>query len=96
MQAQLPQQRQGAQDREPVGVQVVDQAEHLLPLALQVSLVQLAVLRVQLDLEHLLLLGREVGGDLLLRPPPDQRLDPAPQLGQEFCWSLPRFSIGRA
>jgi hypothetical protein len=41
---------QRAQDREPVGVHVVDQLEYLLPLALQVHLVELAVPRVQAHL----------------------------------------------
>ena len=43
MQRQLPEQRERAQDGEPVVVDVVEQAEHLLPLPLQVRLVQLAV-----------------------------------------------------
>jgi len=38
--------------------------------------------RVQLDFEHLLLLGRQVGGHLFLGAPLDQRLDPPPQLGE--------------
>ena len=95
MQAELAQQRERAQDREPVAVEVVEQAEDLLPLALQVRLVELAVPRVQLDLEHLLLLGRQVGGDLLLGAALDQRLDPPPQLGEQLGVALP-FSIGRA
>ena len=69
-------------------VHVVDQAEHLLPFPLQLGLVDLAVLRVQLDLQHLLLLGRQVGGHLLLGPALDQRLDPPLQLGQQLGVAL--------
>ena len=64
--AELAQERDRAQDREPVAVEVVDQAEDLLPLALQPGLVELAVARVELDLERLLLLRRQVGGDEFL------------------------------
>ncbi len=84
VQAELAQQGQRAQDREPVGVHVADQAEDLLPLALQMGLVDLAVPRVQVDLEHLLLLGREVGGHEFLGAALDQRLDPPPELGEQL------------
>ena len=52
--------------------------------------------RVQLDLEHLLLLRRQVGGDLLLRAAHDQRLDPPPQLGQPLGVAARARSAGRS
>ena len=52
--------------------------EDLLALALQVGVVELAVARMQVHLERLLLLGRQVAGHQLLRAALDQRLDPAP------------------
>ena len=73
-------------------VDVVDQAEHLLPLALQVRLVDAAVPRVQLDLQHLLLLRRQVGGDLLLGAAQHERPDAAAQLASSSA--SPPFSIG--
>ena len=79
VQAQLPQQRDRAEDREAVAIEVAEQPEDLLPLALQVGVVDLAVARVEVDLEGLLLLGRQVARDELLRAPLDERLDPAPQ-----------------
>ena len=84
VQAEPAEQRDRAQDREPVAVDVVDQPQHLLPLALQVALVDPTVPRVELDGEHLLLLGGEFGGHLLLGPPADQRPDPAAQPGQQL------------
>ena len=84
MQAELAQQGERPQDREPVAVHVVDEPEDLLALALQVPLVDAAVARVELHLEDLLLLRRQVGGHLFLGPALDQRLDPAPQPGQQL------------
>jgi len=56
-----------------VVVDVLKQAEDLLPLALQVGLVQLPVPGIQFDLEDLLLLLRQVlAATLLLGPPHDQ------------------------
>ena len=75
-------------------VQVVDQAEDLLPLPLQVRLVDPLVLRVELDLEHLLLLGRQLRRDAFLGAAQHQRPDPPTQLAQPIA-SLPR-SIGPA
>ena len=88
VQAQLAQHGQRAEDREPVGVHVVDQAEDLLPLPLQPRLVDLAVLRMQVDLQDLLLLGGQVGGHLFLGAPPDERLDPPLELGQALAVAL--------
>src|ERR687889_2780779 len=59
-------------------------ASILLALALQVPLVDAAVARVELHLEELLLLCRQVSGHLLLGPPFDQWLDPSPQPGQQL------------
>jgi hypothetical protein len=59
-------------------VDVAEQAEDLLPLPLQVRLVQPAVPRMQLDLEYLFLLLGQVGRDLLLGAAHDERPDPAP------------------
>ncbi len=67
MQAELAQQRDRAQDREAVAVEVVDQPEDLLTLALQMRVVELAVARMQVDLEGLLLLCGEIRGHQLLR-----------------------------
>ena len=89
VQAQLAQQGQRAEDREAVGVHVADQAEDLLPLPLQLRLVDLAVLRVQLHLQDLFLLGRQLGGHLLLGAAPDQRPDPPLELGQSLAVALP-------
>ena len=88
VQAELAQQGQRAEDREAVGVHVVDQAEDLLPLPLQPGLVDLAVLRVQVDLQDLLLLGGQVGGHLFLGAAQDQRLDPPLELGQPLGVAL--------
>ena len=89
VQAELAQQGQRRQDREPVGVDVGEQPEDLLPLPLQVRLVELAVPRVQFHLEHLLLLRRQVGGHLLLGAALEQRPDPPPQLGEQLGVALP-------
>ena len=70
-------------------VEVVDQAEHLLPLPLQVGLVEPLVPRVQLDLDHLLLLGRQLGRDGVLGPPQQERPDPSPELGQPGGVAVP-------
>ena len=82
MQAELPQQCDRAQDREAVPVEVAQQPEDLLALALEVGVVQLPVPRVQVDEEHLLLLGRQIGGDQLLGAALDERLDPPAQAGE--------------
>lgn len=84
----MPQQRDRAQDREPVAVEIVDQAEDLLALALQAGLVQLAVARVELNLERLLLLGGKVSGDELLGAALDQGLDPSPQAREALAVGL--------
>ena len=52
MEAQLAHARDRLQDREAVAVEVVEQPQDLLPLALQVGVVQLAVTGVQLHLER--------------------------------------------
>ena len=57
---------------------VVDQAEDLLPLPLQVGLIHVAVLRIHLQLDDLFLLRRQVLRDLLLGPAEHQRPNPAP------------------
>ena len=63
--------------------------EHLLPLPLQVGLVDPLVPRVQLDLDHLLLLRWQLGGHVLLGPAQHQRPDPAAQLGQPGRVAVP-------
>jgi hypothetical protein len=85
MQAEPAKQRDRAQDREPVAVDVVDEPQHLLPLALQVPLVDAPVPRVELDRKHLLLLRGEFGSHLFLGPPADQRPDPASQPSQQLA-----------
>jgi hypothetical protein len=77
--AQHPQQRQRAEDDEPVAVEVVEEAEHFLPLALENRVVQRPMRGAELDPHLLLLLGRQVGGDELLRAAQHQRADPSPQ-----------------
>ncbi len=84
VQAQLPQQGQRAQDREPVRVQVADQPEYLLPLPLQVSLIHPTVRVVQFHLEHLFLLSRKIGGHLFLGTARDQRPYATTELGEQF------------
>jgi hypothetical protein len=49
-----------------------------------VGVVDLAVLGVEHDLEHLLLLGRQLGGHLLLGAPAHQRPDAPAQRGQHL------------
>ena len=98
MEAELAQQRDRAQDREAVAVEVVEQAEDLLALALQVGVVELAVARVEVDLERLLLLRRQVGGDELLGAALDERLDPPPQAREPLAVAValdrPRVLLG--
>ena len=72
-----------------MGGHVADQAEYLLPFPLQPGLVDLSVLRMQLHLQDLLLLGRQVGGYLLLGAAQDERPDPPPELGQALGVTLP-------
>ena len=57
-------------------VEVVEEAEHGLPLALEVGLVDRAVPRGQHHLEDLLLLGRQVARDVLLGAAQQERPDP--------------------
>ena len=64
---------------------VVEQSENLLPFALQVGVVDRAMARMQLDLEYLLLLGRQVRSHLFLGAPHHQRFDASSQLRQSFC-----------
>ena len=71
----LPQHGQRPQDRDAVAVDVVDQPEQPLPLALEVPVVDRPVPRVQVDREHLLHLRRQLGGDGLLGAPQHQRTD---------------------
>ena len=82
VQAQPAEQGQGAQHGEAVPLQVVDQAQHLLPLPLQMGLVEPLVSRMQLDLDHLLLLGRQLGRDAVLGPPQQERSDASAELVQ--------------
>jgi hypothetical protein len=65
-----------------LGLHVAQEPEDLLPLPVQVGLVELLVPGVEIELEDLLLLLGQVGGDLLLGPAQDQRPDPAAQLDQ--------------
>src|SRR5690606_3782949 len=62
VEAQHAEQRERAEDDEPVLVHVVEQAEQFLPFPLQERVVQLAVLGIEVDGEHLLLLRGQVGG----------------------------------
>jgi hypothetical protein len=52
----LPEQGQRPEDLDPVRLRVIEQAEYLLPLALQVCVVDAAVTRGEIELEDLLLL----------------------------------------
>ena len=64
----MAQTREGRQHRHTVVLEVPDQVEHLLPLALEPTVVEAAVGRRELDLDDLLLLGRQVEEDVLLGP----------------------------
>ena len=64
MQGELAQQGERSQDRHPVAVRVLEQAEHLGPLPLEVAGVDAFVVRGERDREDLLLLGWQVPGDL--------------------------------
>jgi hypothetical protein len=57
-------------------VELVDQTEHGLTLALEVGLVDRAVPGRQRHLEHLLLLRWQVGGHQLLGAAQEERTDP--------------------
>ena len=84
MEAQLAQAGDRAQDRDPVAIEVVEELQHALALALEVRVVELAVAVVKLDEQRLLLLGGQLGGDELLRAPLDERPDPAAQPGEQL------------
>src|SRR5215510_6655272 len=84
MQTQLPQQREGSEDRYPVPIDVAEQAEQLLSLALQMCLVHLTVPWMQRDLEHLLLFRWQLRRDLLFRTTTHEGTDPLPQGGQQL------------
>ena len=77
--AQHPQQRERTEHDEPVAVEVVQEPEHLLPLALEHRVVQRAVRGPELDPHLLLLLRRQVGGDQLLRAAQHERTDASAQ-----------------
>jgi hypothetical protein len=82
VEAQKTQPGDGPKDRDPVALEVVEQSQDSLALALEVRVVHLAVTRMQLDLERLLLLGREFGGHELLGSPLEQRLNASSLLGE--------------
>ena len=82
--AQLPQPSQRGKDRHAVGVGVVEQPEHPLALALQVSVVDAPVGRGELHRENLNLLGRQIDRHLLLGPTQHERADPAAQPVEEL------------
>ena len=66
IEAEPAQQGQRPEYGEPVAIKIFDQAQDLLPFSLQVRLVDPPVPGVQLDLDDLLLLGRQLGGDASL------------------------------
>ena len=76
---ELAQPGEGRQDRDAVGIRVVEQAEHPLPLALQVLVVDVPVHRVRVEGHDLDLLGWQVDRDLLLGAPQHERADAAAQ-----------------
>lgn len=78
----LPQHGEGPQDGDAVAVEVIDEPEEALALALQVPVVDGPVPRVQVDGEHLLHLRRQLGGDGLLGAAQHERSD-APAQGRE-------------
>src|SRR5699024_1508996 len=63
IQRQHPEQRQRAENRNPVGIHIRYEIQHILPLALQNLLIQLLVLPLHLHLEHHFLLLRKFGGN---------------------------------
>ncbi len=79
VEGELPQPGEGAEDRDPVLVEVVDEAEHGLTLALQVGVVDPAVPGSQAYVEHLLLLLGELRGHEVLGAAQHERPDPAPE-----------------
>ena len=82
VEAEPAQQGQRAEHREPVAIKIFDQSQDLLPFALQMRLVDPPMPGVQLDLDDLLLLGRQLGCDALLGAAQHQRADPPAQLAQ--------------
>ena len=80
--AEHAQQRERSEHDEAVAIEVLQQSEHLLSLALQHGVVERPVGGRQLDVQLLLLLGRQVGGDELLRPAQHERTDAPSQSGQ--------------
>ncbi len=85
---ELAQLGQGGQDRDPVAVEVVDQAQDALALLGQVGVVEPAVPGVEVDGEGLLLLGRQVGGDELLGAAQQERPDPLGEAAQRLVVAL--------
>jgi hypothetical protein len=76
IETELTQLGQRPEDRDPVLVEVLDEAQHGLPLPLQVGLVDAPVSWRQRHLEDLLLLRWQVRGHDLLGPPQQERPDP--------------------
>ena len=79
IQGQHPQQGQGAEHDEAVAVQVLHQAQQLLPLTLQHLLVEPAVLGLQRDPHHLFLLLGKVRGHHVLGTAQHEGPDPTAQ-----------------
>src|SRR5699024_10996730 len=79
-----PQQGERTEDREPVLLEVAEEAEHLLAFALEDRVVESAVLGFEFDAEHLFLLLRQVRGDEVLRASQHERTQPLAQLRHPF------------
>ncbi len=62
---------------------VANEAENLLPLALEPQVIELAMFRMQINLKHLLLLWREVGGHEIFGAPQQKRSE-TPLQQREF------------
>ena len=92
-QREHPQQRERREDGEPVAVHVPEQAQHLAALALEHAVVELAVGRLELHLEDLLLLGRQVLRHELLGAAQHERAHAAAQ-GRHPLGVLPGLDGG--
>lgn len=80
---ELAQSSERGENLDPVALEIVREPQDPAPLPLKVPVVEPAVRGGEVDVQHLLLLGRQVGGDLLLGPAQQERPDPAPQPRQE-------------
>lgn len=77
--AELSQQGQRRQDGEAITVEIIEQTQNLLTFAIEDGVVDLSMLRVQVDLDDLFLLGWQIRGDELLGSAHQQRANSSAQ-----------------